>query len=119
MSEDELAFQEPRKVFINLIIIPHMRFISELLISKPSKALGAMRTLIDNLDEYSQKTLGDLYKELWDCEYHSRRATKYKIERIYRTLSVFLHKHYLKEYGVKPWHPKPTHIRKDKIDGRA
>ena len=117
MSEEELMFQEPRKVFINLIIIPSQRFIAEMLIASPTKALPAMRALITVLDEYSQKQLKDLYNELWECEQHSKRATRQSIEAMNQKLSIFLHKHYLKEYGIKPWHPKATHIGKKQIDG--
>jgi len=117
LTEQDLMFQEPRKVFINLIIIPHMRFISEMLVSRPNKALAPMRALINNLDKFSHKQLQELYEELWQCELHSRRATRQHIEDLYRQLSVFLHSHYLKEYGVKPRHPKSDHIGEKEIDG--
>jgi len=69
-----------------------------------------MRALIDNLDEYSQTQLNSVYEQLWTYEDRPATATKRDIETMYRTLAKFLHKHYLREYGIRPWNPNPQHI---------
>jgi len=103
MSEPEIDWMlEPRKVFINVVLIPTIRQVEALIYSGTflTKAIRPLKGLIDSLDEKSQDILAPQYKILEDMEKDTRLLSIERMQQIYRQVLTYLHKTYLKE-GIR------------------
>jgi hypothetical protein len=107
LSLDDNGFdltQEPKKVFVNLIIW-NMKIIETQIYFSGivSAAVRSLRGLIGSLSENSQKKLESQLKQLKDFS-DNGRFTSGDIEEIYQQVSAYLHKTYLAEVnrGIIP-----------------
>jgi len=103
MSEPEIDLMlEPRKVFINVVLIPTIRQVEALIYSGTflTKAIRPLKGLIDSLDEQSQDRLAPQYEMLEAMERDINLVSVPKMQEIYRTILTYLHKTYLKE-GIR------------------
>lgn len=109
---EDLLLQEPRKVFINLILIQSIREIQTAIftLGAPLRAVRPLRGLIASLHDGSKHSLAKYYERLQYFEQNPKAASRGEIERIYFEIMTYLHKNYLKEFGIRALNPKPKHI---------
>jgi len=109
---DDLLLQEPRKVFINLILIQSIREIQIAIFTEgsPLRAVRPLRGLIASLRDGSKKTLQKKHDRLQEFEANPKLASRKEIEQIYWDVMSYLHTTYLKEFGIRALNPKPKHI---------
>jgi len=104
MSDSDLNFfEEPKKVFTNMILIPRLSEVETMIYvgNRPSKAIRPMRGIIDSLNKNDQKKLAKLREKLANWELDPSSATRFAIEDVFRELSEYLHKTYLKGHFVQ------------------
>lgn len=104
--------QEPRKVFINVILIRSIREIQEAIFvnGKPLDGIRLMRGLIRTLSSVSKQKLKGCLNKLVEYEDNPNVATRQDIEGMYDDIMTYLHNTYLKEFGIRPFNPNPKHI---------
>jgi hypothetical protein len=117
MSEKEflkdLALQEPKKTFINMIIIPAMRQIGYYLANESTAAIRTMRnSILNQLDEQDRLELADVVKELEGYE-KNLPHNRLELEHTYQKITAHLHVHYLREFGIRAMNPNPRPIRNE------
>jgi len=105
--EDMDLTQEPRKVFVNFLIlninqVEQMLYFSRSFIS----AVRPLRGLIGSLNTQSQEKLEPQLKQLQSFEANINLCSRETLEQIYREVLRFLHATYLKEIQfARPKHP--------------
>lgn len=105
---------EPKKIFVALLIW-ELKIISEELFlgGKFSKAISSIRGLVSVLDEKSKKVLKPQLDKLIEYERNINvLKTREDAEQIFRAISSYLHKSYLKEItSAKPIRPSKERMR--------
>jgi len=99
--------QEPKKVFINLLIWD-IKIIQTLLYlhDKPLSAIVPMIGIIDSLDENSKQKLTEERKELISFCKNTNLCTTAEMQRIYSKILNHLHSGLLKNaFLARPKHP--------------
>ena len=120
MSENllqQLAVQEPKKVFINVILVPTIRGIMDALYSSSLQGLmdciRPMRGLIASLDTKGKKDLKSRNERLMAFETNTSLIQREELETLFQEIMDYLHSNYLKEYRIRGINPKPKHISRD------
>lgn len=111
MSSFPDAAQEPRKVFLTLLITTVAGIKQELYNGRAAQraTLELMCGLIDILDEHSQKKLEHIYDTL--VKYREGKTyLKHDITNLFSEICIYLHKTYLQEVnlGIVPAASLPT-----------
>lgn len=105
MSQEQLAklaVTEPKKVFINIILIPQIRTVVEAIYhSSPLHAIRPLRGLISCLDKNAQKQLAPQAEKLNEFERNPKAASRAAIEQLFQEVMVFLHETYLRGFHVR------------------
>jgi len=98
--------QEPKKVFINLLIWD-IKIIQTLLYlqDKPLSAIVPMMGTIDSLDENSKKMLTKEREQLASFCKNTNLCTTQEMHRIYSKVLNYLHSGLLKNFLARPKHP--------------
>jgi hypothetical protein len=108
---EELAFQEPKKVFVNMVLIPCVRDCEEIIFKgRASEAIRPMRGLIACLDEKAKRDLSRQMERFQVFERNVSSLSRMDVEQLFSEILSYLHENYLKEYGIRPMNPKPKHI---------
>ena len=112
LSADDVMLQEPRKVFINVILIRSIREIQEAIFvhGQPREGIRLMRGLIRTLHSKSKQKLKKIMNKLVEYEDNPSLATRMNIEEMYDDIMTYLHGTWLKEFGIRPFNPNPRHI---------
>jgi len=95
--------QEPRKVFLNSLIMK-LREIEFHLYSPrelPTRSIRLMKGLIFGLDRKSNEKLKPLVDKLQSYERNTNLCTRQSLEQIHNELSMYLHDTYLQEFRRK------------------
>lgn len=101
----EIALQEPRKVFVNVIIIPYMNQIGFCFATgSPSDSVRIMRGLLNQLEDQDREVLKDVVKTLEGYEYKAP-SNRLELEHLYQKISSHLHTYYLKEFQIRSMNP--------------
>ena len=110
-SLEELAIQEPKKVFVNMILIPNIRRCEEALyVTNPFLSVRLMRGTIACLDEKAKEELENESRQLETWELDVRGVTRLELEHLFSRLLNYLHENYLREFGIRAINPNPKHI---------
>jgi hypothetical protein len=110
---EELGVQEPKKVFVNMIIIPAMRQIGYCLVTSPTESIRSIRNnILNQLEEQDREELADIIKKLEDYEKNAPRD-RLELEHLYQEVTQHLHVHYLREFGIRAMNPNPKPIRNE------
>jgi len=105
--ENPGIFQEPKKVFVNFLILKINEIEERIfLLSRPLSAIEPLQGLINSLSAESMKELHQQYEDLESFEANVKLCSSAKIKQIYRDVLAFLHATYLKEMQfARPKHP--------------
>jgi len=95
---DERFTQDPRKAFINFIIMNMVQIEQRIFFSsRYLSAIEPLQGLISSLDPKSKKVLEQQYKDLEAFEQNTNLCSAAKIKRIYWEVLNYLQDTYLKE----------------------
>ena len=100
--------QEPRKVFVNFLILNINQVEQKIFFSRNHiQAIRPLQGLISSLDSKSQENLKEQLEQLNSFEMNVNLCTRDVITKIYREVLKYLHATYLKEVQfARPREPR-------------